>query len=74
MKRWKAPTAHKFFQRFELSVLFLFPNCISSGLHVDQGDTTKARTAYQDFHNFWKSADPDIPIFLAAKSEFAKLK
>jgi eukaryotic-like serine/threonine-protein kinase len=39
-----------------------------------QGDTVKARTAYQDFLTLWKNADPDIPIFLAAKSEFAKLK
>jgi len=26
-----------------------------------QGDTTKARTAYQDFFALWKDADPDIP-------------
>ncbi len=34
----------------------------------------KARTAYQDFFALWKDADPDIPIFIAAKSEYAKLK
>ena len=39
-----------------------------------QGETAKARTAYQNFLTLWKNADPDIPIFLAAKSEFAKLK
>jgi serine/threonine protein kinase/tetratricopeptide (TPR) repeat protein len=39
-----------------------------------QGDTAKARTAYQDFLAPWKDADPDIPIFIAAKSEYAKLK
>ena len=39
-----------------------------------QGDTAKARTAYQDFFNLWKDADPDIPILIAAKSEYAKLK
>jgi hypothetical protein len=38
------------------------------------GDTTKARTAYQDFFALWKDADPDIPILIAAKSEYAKLK
>jgi hypothetical protein len=37
------------------------------------GDTAKARTAYQDFLTLWKDADPDIPVLLAAKSEFAKL-
>jgi eukaryotic-like serine/threonine-protein kinase len=38
-----------------------------------QGDTAKARAAYQDFLTLWKNADPDIPILIAAKSEYAKL-
>jgi serine/threonine protein kinase len=42
--------------------------------YVLQGDTAKARGAYQDFFNLWKDADPDIPILIAAKSEYAKLK
>jgi DNA-binding winged helix-turn-helix (wHTH) protein/tetratricopeptide (TPR) repeat protein len=37
------------------------------------GETTKARTRYQDFLNLWKEADADIPILTAAKSEYAKL-
>jgi hypothetical protein len=41
---------------------------------VLQGDTAKARTAYQDFLTLWKDADPDIPILIAAKAEYAKLK
>jgi serine/threonine protein kinase len=39
-----------------------------------QGDTAKARVAYQDFLTLWKDADLDIPILFAAKSEYAKLK
>ncbi|MGB7467679.1 MAG: protein kinase, partial [Candidatus Acidiferrum sp.] len=39
-----------------------------------QGDTAEAKAAYQDFLTLWKDADPDIPIFIAAKSEYAKLK
>ena len=27
-----------------------------------QGDTAKARNAYQDFLTLWKDADPDIPV------------
>ena len=42
--------------------------------YVLQGDTVKARAAYQDFLALWKDADPDIPVLIAAKSEFAKLK
>jgi eukaryotic-like serine/threonine-protein kinase len=38
------------------------------------GENVKSRTAYQDFLKVWKDADPDIPILVAAKSEYAKLK
>jgi len=37
------------------------------------GDQSKARTAYQDFLELWKDADPDIPILKRAKSEYASL-
>ena len=39
-----------------------------------QGDTAKAKVAYQDFLTLWKDADPDIPVLIAAKAEYAKLK
>jgi eukaryotic-like serine/threonine-protein kinase len=39
-----------------------------------QGNIPKARTAYQDFFALWKDADPDIPVLIAAKAEYAKLK
>jgi eukaryotic-like serine/threonine-protein kinase len=37
------------------------------------GDTAKARKAFQDFFALWKDADPDIPILMQAKAEYAKL-
>jgi serine/threonine protein kinase/Flp pilus assembly protein TadD len=37
-------------------------------------DSTKAKTAYQDFLALWKNADPDVPIRQQAKAEYAKLK
>ncbi len=37
------------------------------------GDTTKAKTAYHDFLDLWKDADPDIPILKQAKVEYARL-
>ena len=39
-----------------------------------QGDTAKGRAAYQDFFTLWKDADPDIPILIQAKAEYAELK
>jgi predicted Zn-dependent protease len=39
-----------------------------------QGDTSKAKAAYQDFLTLWKDADPDIPVLIAAKAEYAKLQ
>ncbi len=41
--------------------------------YVLQGDTAKARAAYQDFFALWKDADPDIPILKEAKIEYSKL-
>jgi len=42
--------------------------------YVLEGDTAKAKTAYQDFLTLWKDADPDIPILKQAKAEYAKLQ
>ena len=42
--------------------------------HALEGDKAKARTAYGEFLNLWKGADPDIPILMQAKAEFAKLQ
>jgi DNA-binding winged helix-turn-helix (wHTH) protein/Tfp pilus assembly protein PilF len=42
--------------------------------YATQGDTAKAKAAYQDFLTLWKDADPDIPIYIAAKAEYAKLR
>jgi len=38
-----------------------------------EGTRAKARAAYQDFLTLWRDADPDVPIFIAARAEYAKL-
>jgi tetratricopeptide (TPR) repeat protein len=43
-------------------------------LYQKQGDLPKARIAYQNFLNMWKDADPDVPLLLQAKAEYAKLQ
>ena len=47
--------------------------CLGRAYALD-GDSAKAKVAYQDFFSLWKEADPDIPIFVAAKAEYAKLQ
>ena len=42
--------------------------------YVLQGDTAKAKAAYQEFLALWKDADPDIPVFKESKAEYAKLR
>jgi hypothetical protein len=39
-----------------------------------QGETPRAKAAYQDFLTLWKDTDSDIPIYKQAKAEYAKLK
>jgi serine/threonine protein kinase/tetratricopeptide (TPR) repeat protein len=38
-----------------------------------QGDTGKAKVAYQDFFAAWKDADAGIPVMTAARAEYGKL-
>jgi tetratricopeptide (TPR) repeat protein len=45
----------------------------SQGADADAA-RTRALTAYKDFLDLWKDADPDIPILKEAKAEYGKLK
>jgi hypothetical protein len=45
----------------------------SQGADADAA-RVRALAAYKDFLTLWKDADPDIPILIAAKSEYAKLE
>jgi len=44
----------------------------SQGVDADAA-RVRALAAYKDFLTLWKDADPDIPIFITAKAEYAKL-
>jgi hypothetical protein len=44
----------------------------SQGADADAA-RVRALAAYNDFLTQWKDADPDIPILIAAKAEYAKL-
>ena len=45
----------------------------SQGADAD-ADHVRALAAYKDFLTLWKDADPDIPILIAAKAEYAALE
>ena len=45
----------------------------SQGADADAA-RARALAAYNDFLTLWKGADPDIPVLIAAMSEYAKLK
>ncbi len=62
---WQHPYWGQFYALSDLSL---------ARAYAVSGDTAKAKTAYNDFFTLWKDADPDIPILIAAKSEYAKLK
>jgi tetratricopeptide (TPR) repeat protein len=67
----------KFLDHRGVVVNFPFGGLAHLGLgraYAMQGDTAKAKTAYQDFLTLWRDADPDIPVLIAAKSEYAKLQ
>ena len=38
------------------------------------GETAQARQAYEAFFSLWKDADPDVPVLLAARKEYAALQ
>ncbi len=38
------------------------------------GDKTRARSEYGSFLTLWKDADPDVPILMQARMEYARLQ
>ena len=37
-------------------------------------DSAKAKAAYEDFFTLWKDADPNVPVLMQARSEYAALQ
>ena len=55
------------------SPLYVLARLGAARTYALQGDSAKARAAYQDFFAFWKDADPDVPLLKQAKAEYGKL-
>jgi serine/threonine protein kinase/tetratricopeptide (TPR) repeat protein len=56
-----------------ISPLYALARLGSARAYAQQGDSSKARSAYQDFFALWKDADPDVPVLKQAKAEYEKL-
>jgi serine/threonine protein kinase/tetratricopeptide (TPR) repeat protein len=56
------------------SPLYVLARLGAARTYALQGDTAKARAAYQDFLAFWKDADPDVPILKQAKAEYERIR
>jgi len=41
---------------------------------ADAAARARALTAYKDFLTLWKDADPDVPVYVAARAEYASLR
>ncbi len=59
---------------YPLSPLYALAHVQLARAATLNGDTAKARKEYQDFFTLWKEADPSIPILVAARQEYDKLK
>ena len=55
-------------------IIFAFAQLESGRVFQKQGDTPRARIAYQNFLAAWKDADPELPLLHEAKAEYAKLQ
>lgn len=55
-------------------VVFAAAQLESGRLFKKQGDTPKARIAYQNFLAAWKDADRDVPLLHEAQAEYARLQ
>jgi len=64
----------EFKSRGNVDVICVLAELELGRLYQKQGDPAKARIAYQNFLAAWKDADPDVPLLLKAKAEYAKLQ
>jgi eukaryotic-like serine/threonine-protein kinase len=60
-------------RRMALSELYTLSQLNLGRAYALRVNTAKARTAYQNFFVWWKDADPDVPVLLQAKAEYARL-
>jgi hypothetical protein len=63
--RWREPWWAQFYSLSHLGMARAF---------ALSADKAKARKAFEDFFEWWRDADPDIPILQQAKAEYAQMR
>ncbi|MDP1570086.1 MAG: protein kinase [Vicinamibacterales bacterium] len=58
---------------FELSPARALSNVMLARAHAGAGRVAEARAAYEAFFEFWKAADPDAPLLVEARAEYAEM-
>ena len=53
---------------------YYYHTTISGGSAAPAGNAAASRKAYEEFFALWNDADPDVPILVAAKKEYAALR
>ena len=78
LKNW--PAAEKAFvfstskdSRQGLGSSAAYSHVMLARVRVELGKKDEARKTYQKFLDLWKDADPDVPLLIQARAEFAKL-
>ena len=78
LKNW--PAAEKAFvsitskdSRQGLGSSSAYSHVMLARVQAELGKKDEARKTYQKFFDLWKDADPDVPLLLQAREEFAKL-
>jgi eukaryotic-like serine/threonine-protein kinase len=59
--------------RTSLSSAAPFAYAMLARVQTQLGQQAEARKTYEKFFEVWKDADPDVPLLVAARAEFAKL-
>ena len=59
--------------RVQLGATSAFAYAMLARVQARMGQVNDARQSYQKFFDLWKDADPDVPLLVNARAEFAKL-
>jgi eukaryotic-like serine/threonine-protein kinase len=63
----------KILDRPSLDILFPLAHLGMARAYALGGNAGASRSSYEDFFALWKDADPDLPVLIEAKKDYAML-